>query len=160
MLEPVLVGLGAVIAALVAALITRGVKISEFRQAWINELRDDISLYMSRAHEWIDVYINFNSESDQLKKSEIAPTLDRLKYDGLHILRRIELRFKVNDAAGNDLLDMLRNLLDPEKLERGRQYASWRESADNAIVHSRILLKEEWEVTKSLCKNMVKRRSK
>ena len=38
-----------------AALISRGVRISEFRQLWIDEIRNDISDYISRDHEWIDI---------------------------------------------------------------------------------------------------------
>ncbi|AYP22404.1 hypothetical protein [Pantoea agglomerans] len=51
-----------------AALITRGLKISEFRQLWIDERRNDISEYISKAHEWIDIYLAFNKETTLEKK--------------------------------------------------------------------------------------------
>ncbi|QEE26247.1 hypothetical protein CS053_00255 [Rhodanobacter glycinis] len=140
---------GAVGAALAAALIARSVKISEFRQAWINELRADISEFISKSHEWIDLYLNFNAENNNEKKAALAPALDRIKYDALHVLRRIELRFKPDDLEGNVLLLTLRDLLNPAKLTPDSQYPSWRRLADDTTVKARHLLKEEWEVTKN-----------
>ena len=156
MSEPILIGVGAVLAALVAALIAKSVKISEFRQAWIDNLREDISLYISKAHEWIDLYIKFNKEEDNSKKGELSSQLDRLKYDSLHILTRIKLRFKADDKSGNELIQQLLDLLDSKKLEPGRQYSSWKESSDKVETTSRKLLKKEWEVTKNHFKSMLR----
>ncbi len=132
-----------------AALIARGVKISEFRQAWIDGLRSDISDYVSKAHEWIDLYLIINSETDQEIKAKMHPDLERLKYDALHMHSRISLRFKPDDNNGNELLAKLLSLLDPSKLVPYRQYSSWRDFSDNAVVAARALLKEEWEITKN-----------
>ncbi|MCF7971917.1 MAG: hypothetical protein K9L22_12230 [Methylococcaceae bacterium] len=135
--------------AIAAAFIARGVKISEFRQAWIDGLRSDISEYISKAHEWVDLYLVFNSEGTQEKKAEIAPKLDGIKYDALHILSRINLRFKPDDENANILLGKLLGLLDPEKLVQKNEYSSWRKLSDEAVMGARTLLKEEWEVTKN-----------
>lgn len=143
------IAVGAVGAALVAALIARGVKISEFRQAWIDGLRSDISEFVSKSHEWIDLYLNFNAENNSEKKATLAPLLDRIKYDAFHVLRRIELRFKPDDLEANSLLLALRELLDPARLSPDSQYSSWRRLADNTTLKARHLLKEEWEVTKN-----------
>jgi hypothetical protein len=137
------------VGAILAAFIMRGVKISEFRQAWIDGLRADISEFISKAHEWIDLYLDVNAETDQVKKSELAPKLDRIKYDSFHVLRRIELRFKPDDESANALLSSLRNLLDPGRLTPSAQYASWRDLADETVLNARALLKEEWETTKN-----------
>jgi hypothetical protein len=135
--------------AILAAYIARGVKISEFRQAWIDGIRADISEFMTKAHEWIDLYREFNSESEQKKKAELAPKLDRIKYDSFHVLWRIRLRFKPDDSSANALLDDLQDLLDPGKLMPNAEYATWRTLADNTVLKARALLKEEWEVTKN-----------
>lgn len=134
-----------------AALIARGVKISEFRQLWIDEIRNDISEYISKAHEWIDIYLAFNKETTLEEKQKMMPKLDRLKYEALHIHSRICLRFKPNDEKANKLLEHLLYLLDPSKLvtEKGDMYLSWREISDNAVLEARFLLKEEWEHTKN-----------
>ncbi|AFH92101.1 hypothetical protein ACU7RR_000170 [Providencia stuartii] len=134
-----------------AALITRGVKISEFRQAWIDGLRSDIAEYTSKAHEWIDIYLEFNNQTIQEKKIEITPKLERLKYDALHIHNRISLRFKPGNKKANQLLKHLLDLLDPSKLdtEQSNAYSRWRELSDKAVQEARFLLKEEWEYTKN-----------
>lgn len=135
--------------AIIAAFVMRGVKISEFRQAWIDGLRADISEFISKAHEWIDLYLVFNAEDNQKKKAKLAPKLDRIKYDSFHVLRRIELRFKPDDNQANTLVSNLKNLLDPAKLKPNNQYSSWRALADTAAQDARALLKEEWETTKN-----------
>lgn len=135
--------------AIAAALIARGVKISEFRQAWIEGLRRDISKYVSKAHEWIDLYLQINPELDQNKKRSLVQQLDRVKYESFRILRRIELRFKPDDESGNQLVGLLKDLLDPDKLNEPNQQSQWTQLADSAVRHARVLLKEEWEITKN-----------
>ncbi|WP_196482622.1 hypothetical protein [Burkholderia cepacia] len=135
--------------AIVAAFITREVKISEFRQAWINDLRDDLAEYIKISHKWIDLYLVYNDEGDQRKKRDMAPKLDKEKYDALHLLSRIRLRFKPNDEAANKLLDDLGDLLNPGKLHPDNKYSSWRSNSDAVIYQARFLLKEEWETTKN-----------
>jgi hypothetical protein len=143
------IAVGAVGAALVAALIARSVKISEFRQAWIDGLRADISEFISKSEEWIDSYLDFNVENNSDKKAMLAPGLNRIKYDAFHVLRRIELRFKPNDSEANSLLLALKDLLNPAKLSPGSQYTRWRQLADDTTLKARHLLKKEWEVTKN-----------
>lgn len=46
-----------IFAAFCAAYMARELKTFEFRQAWINGLRDEISDFAAKAHEWIDLYI-------------------------------------------------------------------------------------------------------
>lgn len=137
------------IAALAVAWMTRQLKISEFRQVWINGIREDISLFISKSHEWIDIYIKFNEENDQDIKSDMAKILDRIKYDALHVFRRIEMRFKNDDEKANELISQLNFLLSPAKLEPNNQYSSWNKMADLSVKNARNLLKEEWEVTKN-----------
>ena len=153
---PILTITVTVLVAIFVALMARQLKISEFRQAWIEGIRKDTAEYMTKAHEWIDIYIDFNSETDQKIKSEIAPILDRIKYDSFHVLWRIELRFKPDDETANKLLVCFRELLDPAKLTPEKQYSSWRDMADNAVLQTRALLKKEWEVTKNPFKRAFK----
>ncbi|AGA90996.1 hypothetical protein Thimo_2250 [Thioflavicoccus mobilis 8321] len=137
------------VGAIVAALIARQMKVSEFRQSWIDGLRADISKYVTEANKWIDEYLEFNAELDQEIKHELAPSLESKKYSALHVLRRIELRFKPDDSEANALIEDLRNLLNPGKLRPNNEAASWAKLSDLAILQARILLKEEWEVTKN-----------
>ncbi|EPA0961168.1 hypothetical protein ACQZVH_004610 [Vibrio parahaemolyticus] len=144
-----------------AAFIARGVKISEFRQAWIDDLRADISEYTSKAHEWVDLYLEQNSINDQEEKRKVILKLERLKYDALHIHSRICLRFKPDDRKANELLENLLNLLNPAKFgaDRNNSYSCWRDLSDGVIEETRVLLKEEWEHTKNPLKKYLKKGS-
>lgn len=135
--------------AILVAFMTRALKISEFRQAWINGLRDEISEYMSKADEWIEMWLDFNGESDQQVKAEMDPKLNGVKYDAFRMLRKIEMRFKPDDQKANALLLSLLNLLDPAKLTSQSPYSGWRRQADDSVLQARHLLKEEWESTKN-----------
>jgi hypothetical protein len=143
--------LAAVAAAIIAAVIARELKISEFRQAWINGLRDELSEYVSKAYEWMDLYINFNGEPCQQKKAELLPHLEKVKYESFHLLWRVEMRFKPDDEKANALIAKLFDLLDPKAfgVSVTDSASRWRKLADDAIAQSRELLKEEWEVTKN-----------
>lgn len=141
--------------AVFVALMARELKISEFRQAWINGLRDEISDFTSKAHEWMQVYLDTN-DADQDTKQEAYSKLNSLKFDSYRLLRKIQMRFHPNDDAANKLLASLENLLDPGKLavDPGtlpidNRYAVWRTMADQSILEARHLLKEEWETTKN-----------
>lgn len=145
-----------IFAALCAAYMARELKISEFRQAWINGLREEISDFVAKAHEWIDLYIDTNPSDDQELKAEAHKKLNSLKYEAFRAYRKIQMRFKPTDEQANKLLASLQNLLDPSKLyvdpqdPRGRgKYNAWRELADSTISQARHLLKEEWETTKN-----------
>lgn len=144
-----------------AALIAKEVKISEFRQVWINELRADIAAYISKADKWMDSYISINEEQDQEKKRVMADGLDKIKYDCFQVLRRIEMRFKPDDERGNDLIQSLRDLLDPAKSSvLTASKSDWVDLADSATAQARTLLKEEWEVTKNPLKKFLRSLSK
>ena len=145
-----------IFAAFCAAYMARELKISEFRQAWINGLRDEISDFAAKAHEWIDLYIDTNPSADQELKTEAYKKLNSLKYEAFRALRKIQMRFKPTDEEANKLLASLQNLLDPSKLYVDPQdpkgmgkYNVWRELADSTILQARHLLKEEWETTKN-----------
>lgn len=141
----------AVVAAIVAAVIARELKISEFRQAWINDLRDELSEYMSKAYEWMDLYIDCNALPSQAKKAELVPHLEKVKYESFHLLWRVQMRFKPDDKNANALIGTLLDLLDPNAFGISATDAAsrWRKRADEAVAQSRKLLKEEWEVTKN-----------
>lgn len=147
---------GAVAAALgavIAGRISRSIKISEFRQAWINELRKDIADYVGAAHKWFRKYeqINDVAESDdkaRLEREELLPITN----DALIVLARIKLRFNPRknryQKEDDEFLFALDSLLNPGKLAPPNLESEWHKLADNAIQRARLILKREWEVTK------------
>ena len=48
--------------AFVAPLFSHGVKLAEFRQAWINEQRKDVAEYLGLAREWVEVWERTNDK--------------------------------------------------------------------------------------------------
>jgi len=147
------------VGVIIASLITREIKISEFRQAWINDLREDISEYISKVDEWIDIYL----ESSTAKKNNSVKDLNKLKYDSIKILRRIKMRFKPDDGNANDLISNLNNLLDPSETCVQMSKDDWVGHAENVVNEARHILKEEWDVTKNPLKKIwlaIKKNSK
>ena len=140
-------------AALGSAFISRSIKISEFRQAWINSLRDDIAEYISKADEWMDIYVDINSTVEQNAKEEKPPTLANMRYKALALLRHIEMRLNLGEKPHQDLLEDLAVLVDPGKIRPDHTLTNpsrsdWEKHARDAVRHAREILKTEWEVTK------------
>ncbi len=137
------------LAAFSAAWISRSVKISEFRQKWIDELRGDIAAYIGLAEKWYRKWdeINFlpSEEKEKRERNEAFP----ISNDAMVILWRIKLRInsEQNEHKQQDeeFLQSLDDLLNP-----GKAVHSWRELAKVAVEKSRKLLKREWEVAKKV----------
>ena len=159
-LGAVIAVIGAIIAALIAAFIARAIKISEFRQAWINDLRTDMADYISKAHEWVDLYMACNRENKQEKKDEIHSKREKVKRDALRVFHRIQLRFNTHDKNAEALLTDLSDLLDHSKLTQNNEYSEWRHLSNEAVLKARRLLKKEWEVTKSLSSKIYRLRKR
>jgi len=83
----------AVSAAAIAAWVSRAIKISEFRQAWINDLRKDIADYIGAAERWFRKYDELNTltapERADREQRELFPIANEARV----ILWRIKLRF-------------------------------------------------------------------
>jgi hypothetical protein len=156
--------LGGVVAAVIAAIITgrisRSIKISEFRQAWINDLRKDIADYIGAAHKWVRKYEQANDLVEPDKQEEKARMergeLLSIHNEALVILSRIKLRFnpRKNRYKKDDdnFLSALDNLLDPSKPAPRSEVSSletnWLKLANEAVETARVILKREWEITK------------
>lgn len=140
--------LAAIIAAAItflAAVFTKESKVSEFRQQWIDSLRDDIS-------ELISVLCYLAHEYEQLKnsadKSHTPLVLDRIKPQMITIQRihaRIEMRLNPNEHEKllNILGDFV-NLSDHAKKSTTEQVVAIRA----VINETQRVLKAEWRVVK------------
>lgn len=142
---------GALASALVNAHWSRKLKISEFRQAWIDALREDIAAYVGASRRWNRIYVEV---------SDLAPNVPQDKHQELFqtaneafvILWRIRLRINPRDNEfknQDDLfLDHLEDLLRPEKLTRPNFAVEWQKLASKVVDEGREILKREWQVTK------------
>lgn len=75
-----IVALIAVFVSFIGLIISKEQKISEFRQAWINTLRDDIAKFLGQVDSVRKlVIINKTSKDEEKKKLQRLLSLDRLK---------------------------------------------------------------------------------
>jgi hypothetical protein len=153
--------IGAVIAAIItafaavtAAWIARSIKISEFRQKWIDDLRNDISAYVGAADKWFRKWEEINplpsEEKERRERDEVFPIANKAAV----ILWRIKQRFnpEINPYKSQDdeFLKSLEGLLNPGNVAPGNARPSWQDLADDAVEKARKILKREWEVTKKV----------
>jgi DNA mismatch repair ATPase MutL len=145
----------AALAAVVVGLITREIKISEFRQAWINGLRDELAQFFDKASRWFEAsryadWEKIRQDRETLKINAVPKELLESEYEALHLLMKIQLRFKPDDENSKDLLEKMENLLATQNFIRnGDPMKDWAKLCDSAIMDGRRLLKTEWETTKN-----------
>lgn len=96
--------IGSIIAAAIAGLVVfistvlaKEQKTSEFRQAWIDELRKDISQYISGASEMVTLYIA--KESDKAAQEKFLDDNFKLVHELQTIEHRIVLRLNSKEHA-------------------------------------------------------------
>ena len=156
-IAPLATVIAALIALVAATKIVSRTKISEFRQAWINDLREDTADYIGKAELWFRGWQGQNrlarerGVADESRLSLIED-IDLLSNEARVILWRIRLRFnpRSNKFKADDdrFLQSLLDLLDPGKINPQRPDLEWRRLADDAIAQGREILKREWEVAK------------
>ncbi|MEQ2353891.1 hypothetical protein GSF04_00155 [Pseudoalteromonas sp. A22] len=154
------IGLGAVLAAIITAVISfinliasKDQKTSEFRQQWIDDLRADISGYLSNvnivaceAH----LYQQIKGENGITKEllKEFAGKVSTPMNDAFRLFHSVQLRLNTKDDAAllqefknmNSLFDdALNNIHDTKKVER---------ITSSIIEKSQVILKSEWKRVK------------
>lgn len=145
-----------VLAQTISGRVSRSIKISEFRQKWIDALRDDVASYIGATHKWVRKYEEINTIGTlELREQKGREELLPLQNDSLVVLSRIKLRInpQKNPYKKEDELFLLAldKLLDPGKLapsETSTIEVGWHRAAADAVDCARKILKREWEVTK------------
>jgi hypothetical protein len=126
-------------AALSSALISKRIKVSEFRQAWINALREDIATYLKEIdlmHHKINKLERTGSTTDDLDAQQEA------RAGVLLVYRRILLRLNMTEKPHIRLAELLEELLTIKtKTADGAKTAE-------IIKQAREVLRYEWAVTK------------
>jgi len=145
--------------ALIAPMVAHTIKLAEFRQTWINDLRKDIADYIGLCRKWMRTYDDSDDNlygfemSDKKQKSK---DMFSIANDALVVLWRIKMRINPREnrykLQDDQLIEALGDLLNPGKLTpTGSDLeAAWRKRAESAVDQSREVLKREWEVTKQL----------
>lgn len=141
-----------VLAALIAASITflvavftKDSKISEFRQVWIDSLRNDLA-------QFVGVWYYLANEIKQLKKpiddavilelwKAVKPEIKQIE----ELQIRIELRLNPKEHA-----DLIKHIHQLAKIENfvGEPFETWKSAIDEFTAESQKVLKTEWNVVK------------
>lgn len=139
------------LAAFAAAWISRSVKISEFRQKWIDALRGDIAAYIGKSEQWYSKWDEFNSlpVEEHNEKEKLYREAFPIANEAMVIFWRIKLRINpLENPYKQEDDEFLKSLAD--LLNSAEDLSAWRSMADTAIEKSRKLLKREWQVTKKV----------
>ncbi len=140
------VAIGAVVAALVAGLvsllgliISKEQKISEFRQAWIDALRSEISALISHANA-----IHGTSAAGLERASELWKVV-RPDFLGINqAAANVRLRLNPKEKEASAVLEQIEGL--EQLLLPGRtvEYAQIDETEKRLVAAAQVLLKQEW----------------
>lgn len=141
-----------VLAALIAASITflvavftKESKISEFRQAWIDSLRNDLAQFVGI---WYFLANEFQLLKKPLDDDAIAELWKSIKPEIKQIEEmqtRIELR--LNPTEHGDLIKKIHQLAKVDAFI-GKPFATWKSAIDDLTAESQKVLKTEWSVVK------------
>lgn len=141
-----------VLAALVAASITfliavftKESKVSEFRQAWIDALRNDLAQFVGIWWYLVNEFEQVGRPADDLKLRKLWETIkpEMLKIEELQT--RIELR--LNPKEHVNLIGQLHKLVKVDKF-LGQPFEKCKEAVDQLTEESQKVLKAEWAVVK------------
>ncbi len=155
----------AAIATLVASLITAAVsfvsltltkeqKTSEFRQAWIDGLREELAAFLAAARAFaraVEILNTFGP--DYKEKTALRISDDRVgdfRYQVAESLSKIQLRLNPNEPEHKELLRLLRRAISEQNamLSGGTGIEATLKAIECASDYAQPVLKKEWERVK------------
>ena len=149
-----IVAIATIGAALIAGLIAfvnltlnKEQKTSEFRQAWIDALIDDLSAFFSA----IDALAR--AKSDSTSATHLALTDEQSsthRHVATQALYRMKIRLNPDEVDHIELLRLLAKAMDEQQVNAGNLTTDKTVAAINrAVDHARPVLKAEWKRVKS-----------
>jgi hypothetical protein len=153
------------IATIVAALITGAIsfvnltlnkeqKTSEFRQAWIDGLRDDLAQFLGAARAFARAAETFNVFGVDYKEKAALLINDQkisdLRYQAAETLCKIMLRLNPKEPEHIELLRLLRHAINEQNsmLANKTDIAATMAAIEAASEYARPVLKKEWKRVK------------
>ena len=144
------VAVGAVVAALIAGLVSflglivsKEQKTSEFRQAWIDNLRNNLTDFLTQINTIHDaVKINYKDHAEKL--AALRPHYSSLNNSTFNILLRVNSHEKISKALLDDMGQFNELMRDESKLT----FDNIRRIEENFISNANALLKSEWRRVK------------
>jgi len=156
-----IVAMATVTASLIAATIafvnltlTKELKTSEFRQAWINSLREDLSIFFAcarafaRATEEQHIFDKTESEENSFKIS--SDKVSDMRYQVAEVYSRVTLKLNYKEPEHEELLRLMKVAIDKqnEALKNKSDSTETIKAIEIATKHSRPLIKTEWDRVK------------
>ncbi len=141
--------IGAVM-VLITTVLSKEQKTSEFRQAWVDSLRNDLAEYIGGVSE-LAAYATDKAKDKNVNASEFLEknfeTIDRLKSLGLRILLR--LNPDEHKALSNSISTFLDDTITEIRARDSEKKDSHFSDVETSIVsESQRVLKEEWKRVK------------
>jgi hypothetical protein len=153
------------IASLVAALITAAVsfvsltltkeqKTSDFRQAWIDGLREELANFLAAARAFARAIEIVNTFGPGYKDKTVLRISDDkvgdLRYQAAESLCKIQLRLNPNEPEHQELLRLLRRVISEQNamLKNKTGIENTMQAIELASAHAQPVLKKEWERVK------------
>lgn len=158
---PIIAAMIAGFIAFIGMLITKESKVSEFRQAWINEFREEISLLVEAYKEWAYTTKNYqthlsisliylveseSSKSHREKSKWYEQVLLESKSEIERYKGRIKLRLNSDLNRRSDEENELDDLL--EKIIKTTDLKLVEALSDKIYLNSSLILSTEWKVVK------------
>jgi hypothetical protein len=157
-----IVAMATVSASLIAATIafvnltlTKELKTSEFRQAWINALREDLSVFFACARAFAratEEQHKFNGTQEKVNAFEISKEkVSDIRYQVAEVYSRITLRLNPEDSEHEELLRLMAVAISKqnEALSTKSNSQETMKAIVRATDYSRPLIKKEWNRVKS-----------
>jgi hypothetical protein len=155
----------AAIATLVAGLVTGAIsfvnlilskeqKTSEFRQAWIDGLREDLAQFLGAARAFARAIETVNQFGADYKEKVVLPISDEkisdLRYQAAETLCKIQLRLNPDEPEHVELLRLLRRAIEEQNamLTQRNSIDATMRAIEVASEYARPVLKKEWERVK------------
>jgi hypothetical protein len=155
----------AAIATLVAALITGAIsfvnltltkeqKTSEFRQAWIDSLREDLAAFLAGARAFARATGTLHLVGPDYKEKVALLITDQkisdIRYQAAETLYRITLRLNADEAEHKELLRLLNRAISEQNkmMENKTDSAETLKAIELAAEYARPILKKEWKRVK------------
>jgi hypothetical protein len=157
---PLFPAFGTVAAALVAGGVARAnliaskeSKISEFRQTWIDALRDDLATLFSSARIFVRAIEETRAEIPEIAKKFLIPPekIIEARHGSSEAYHRIRLRLNANQTDHKELLLLLSNMMDAVQDYLGDQAGKAGDAIvvlEKAATCAERVLKAEWETVK------------
>ncbi|WP_194391704.1 hypothetical protein [Bradyrhizobium sp. CCBAU 51765] len=128
--------------SVVAGRLSQRLKVSEFRQAWINSLREDIASYLGITQRWFHA----------AKMEEEPGKLFAMGNEASVILYRIKMRINPNEnkhkREDDEFIASLERIQTTGGLPAVGLETHWATAAAEITLLARKLLKREWDITK------------